>query len=328
MTGFGAWGLVSADLSRHGDPSGRQPGKRVLAWIACSRREGVFPRLRLEGVAFCPGAEGFLAKRTNRRRYMAWLGEQLGFRRPKDWYSVTTADFQRHRGGALLLKYRSSVSATVRLAFRNTTGRSGCSQDADVFLEESQELPTLPEMAGDRLGYKRLDDWYDVKAADFGELRRRTPKALPRFSGGCGDRPDSAAAVVRVDVYPRAARILGSPRTGVGMSVAREAARLSPPGDWRRVHRRNFDVNGGGSLMNRYHSQWDLLEEVFPQGEWPHGLPSSHSASHRFSAGRTPITPSTGHGPTGTPARSLARTRPGGPLPRIFGPAAAGFPAG
>jgi hypothetical protein len=35
----------------------------------------------------------------NRRRYMGWLGEQLGYRTPDDWYRVTNVDFQCHKGG-------------------------------------------------------------------------------------------------------------------------------------------------------------------------------------------------------------------------------------
>jgi hypothetical protein len=54
---------------------------------------------------------------ANRRRYMAWLSEQLGFHQWQDWYRVTTKDFQDHRGGALLLEYRSSVSATVMACY-------------------------------------------------------------------------------------------------------------------------------------------------------------------------------------------------------------------
>ena len=49
----------------------------------------------------------------NRRRYMRWLGEQLGYRTPDDWCRVTNVDFQSHKGGAFLLRYRSTISAAV-----------------------------------------------------------------------------------------------------------------------------------------------------------------------------------------------------------------------
>ena len=44
---------------------------------------------------------------NNRRRYMDWLGEQLGYRRPKDWEQVTHLDFIEHHCGALLNRYSS-----------------------------------------------------------------------------------------------------------------------------------------------------------------------------------------------------------------------------
>jgi hypothetical protein len=44
---------------------------------------------------------------------MAWLGRQLDYRRPEDWYAISTADFQKHKGGAFLLEYDSSAVSAV-----------------------------------------------------------------------------------------------------------------------------------------------------------------------------------------------------------------------
>ena len=76
-----------------------------------------FPAYDWEEWQFVQVPMAFWTTPHNRRRYMAWLGRQLGFRQAEDWYQVTTVDFQRHRGGTLLLRYRSSVSATVKACF-------------------------------------------------------------------------------------------------------------------------------------------------------------------------------------------------------------------
>ena len=74
----------------------------------CAVKERL-PRLRLEGVAVSPGLNGVLAARNNRRRYMSWLGERLGFRRSEDWYAVTGRDFRRHGGRGFLNFYSDSM---------------------------------------------------------------------------------------------------------------------------------------------------------------------------------------------------------------------------
>ncbi len=50
---------------------------------------------------------GFWEVAKNRQRYLRWLGKELGFRQPDDWYQIRTEDFARRRGGALLERYSS-----------------------------------------------------------------------------------------------------------------------------------------------------------------------------------------------------------------------------
>ena len=50
---------------------------------------------------------GFWHVPANRRRYMQWLGKQLGFCRARDWYAIRREAFETHRGGTLLNYYSS-----------------------------------------------------------------------------------------------------------------------------------------------------------------------------------------------------------------------------
>jgi hypothetical protein len=110
----------------------------------------------------------FWRRSGNRRRYMAWLGQQLGFRRTEDWYRATTADFQRHRGGSLLLEYRSSVSATVMACFPRRDWKEWLFERAPSNLwEDRQTCRKYMKWLGQRLGYKTLDNWYRIKGSDF-----------------------------------------------------------------------------------------------------------------------------------------------------------------
>ena len=47
----------------------------------------------------------FWQNEQNRRWYLRWLGLELGYRQPGDWYSVRKRDFYRHHGGGLLANY-------------------------------------------------------------------------------------------------------------------------------------------------------------------------------------------------------------------------------
>ena len=50
---------------------------------------------------------GFWDSPANRRSYMEWLGKELGFRRPEDWYRIQVRDITGRYGVALLLRFAS-----------------------------------------------------------------------------------------------------------------------------------------------------------------------------------------------------------------------------
>ena len=57
---------------------------------------------------------GFWDKPNNRRRYMAWLGEQVGIKKPEDWYAVTRAQFFAHAGFQFIKLYNGSPIAALQ----------------------------------------------------------------------------------------------------------------------------------------------------------------------------------------------------------------------
>ena len=57
--------------------------------------------------------DGFWDSLANRRSYLDWLGERLGFRCLDDWYEVTVYDFLRNKGIGLIHRCRVSPAAAV-----------------------------------------------------------------------------------------------------------------------------------------------------------------------------------------------------------------------
>lgn len=49
-----------------------------------------------------PPLRAFWTAATNRRRYLKWLGEQLGYHTPADWQQINAATLRQHHGTGLL----------------------------------------------------------------------------------------------------------------------------------------------------------------------------------------------------------------------------------
>ena len=75
-------------------------------WLAI---KDLFPRRDWHEWKFTHVAKGFWDVAENRRRYLRWLGQQLGFRRPCDWYRISYDDIVNHHGSTLLMRYSFSL---------------------------------------------------------------------------------------------------------------------------------------------------------------------------------------------------------------------------
>lgn len=63
---------------------------------------------------------GFWKERKNRHRFIDFLGDELGYRKTKDWYGLTRAKVRKHGGAALLsMHYHNSLLALLRDRFPN-----------------------------------------------------------------------------------------------------------------------------------------------------------------------------------------------------------------
>lgn len=109
----------------------------------------------------------FWRERRNRRRYMAWLGEQLGFRRPEDWYAVTIDDFRKHAGLQLLRRYKTSPIAAVKEYFPRRRWNEWMFSRVPVdFWRHSINRRRYLQWLGKQLGYRRPADWSRLRDRD------------------------------------------------------------------------------------------------------------------------------------------------------------------
>lgn len=230
-----------------------------------------FPNYDWQEWFFIQVPRAFWQNQSNRRRYLRWLGKQIGIRHWQDWYRATTQDFQDHRGGSLLLEYHSSVSATVM----------ACYPERDWHAWEFARMPMrlwdnratcrqYMNWLGKRLGYTCLDDWYGLKLSDVEENHGAMLAHKYR---------DSVSALV-IDLVPRRRWCewkFGRVPTGFWDCPENRRRYVRWLGkrlgyrrrkDWHRLRRRHFQNHYGGSLAGMYRSAADLLEECFPDWDW------------------------------------------------------------
>lgn len=214
---------------------------------------------------------GYWDKLENRRRYMRWLGRQLGYLKREDWYQLTKQDFHANAGGGLLANYfgDSPQTALAELypnskwycwLFRSTP--QGFWQDVDNRMEYLDWL-------GKKLGFRTDEDWYRVTRADF----------HTNFGGGMlanyyGDsvfkalneyRPKMKWQVWLFRTVPQGYwkskenRILYLKWLGKKVGFRRQ-------NDWYKLTKNDFARNQGeGLFMTHYNgSRRKVLEELYP----------------------------------------------------------------
>ena len=72
-------------------------GQSALAAV-----EDCFPGYDWKPWLFVQVSPGFWDSPANRRSYLDWLGKELGFRRPQDWYGIRNEDILSRHGSSLI----------------------------------------------------------------------------------------------------------------------------------------------------------------------------------------------------------------------------------
>ena len=213
----------------------------------------------------------FWRDRGNHRLYMKWLGQQLGIRRPSDWYRVTNQHFKDNKGGAFLLQYGDTVSDAIMSFLPNYHWKEWMfSRTPKGFWQKRMNRKRYMIWLGKKLGFKQIRDWYSVTGDDFNanygnqflKLHNGLPVAavrdsFPRYtwnewmfarvSIGFWDQPENRERYMR----------------WLGRKL-----KFKRPEDWHKIRGRDFRANCGGGLLARYRSCFDLLKERIPELDW------------------------------------------------------------
>ena len=112
---------------------------------------------------------GFWNQKKNRIRYLTWLGKQLNFRKPEDWYRLRVRDIEEHNGRTLL-------SGFYHDSFRSAVGELYPGQKwlewkfdkvPNGFWKDRKNRCAYMRWLGEQLGFKTNEDWYGLKISHF-----------------------------------------------------------------------------------------------------------------------------------------------------------------
>ena len=140
-----------------------------------------FPEYDWKAWLFGTVPEGFWDSRANRRSYMNWLGQRLGYRCMDDWYEISSLDFQRNKGGGLLQCYDNSPAQAVAdfVARRNWCPWK-FHRVPSRFWEAAENRHRYLTWLGKELGFRRPEDWYQISTREI--ARRQGKPLLNRYS--------------------------------------------------------------------------------------------------------------------------------------------------
>jgi aromatic ring-cleaving dioxygenase len=203
----------------------------------------------------------------NHRRYMKWLGQQLGIRRPSDWYRVGTQDFYDHKGGAFLLCYNSTVSRAIMSYLPNYDWKEWLFDMTPArFWREKKNRRRYMIWLGKKLGFKSTTDWYSVIYDDFRandgiqflKLYNQSPVAAVKDCFPEHTWNEWMFARVPLGFWDKLANRKRYLRW-LGKKLG-----FKRPQDWHRVARRDFIRNCGGGLVEQFHSHLKVLKGCVP----------------------------------------------------------------
>ncbi len=232
----------------------------------------LFPSHDWKPWMFRTAPSGFWLERENRVDYLRWLGEQLGFEKPEDWYAIQITDFNEHYGGSFLL--RGKMSSLVKELYPKFQWQDWkfCTTPID-FWQKRENRKRYVQWLGKKLGKRHPEDWLDVSYADFFEnhgsgilkMFQNEPMAIlqEHFPKSIWQPWDFLNRELNKFWHVKKNRIAYMKWLGKKLN-------FKTLDDWYKVSKEDFKKNRGISLLNNCyrHTPWAAVVDCFPKRKW------------------------------------------------------------
>ena len=128
------------------------------------------PNFNWQEWLFATTRKGFWQLHDNQWEYIQWLGQQLGFHKPEDWYSITQERFHSHAGASLLKHHGLSAFKAVMALIPAPEGgwvEWHFSRVPQTYWRKKNNRVQYLKGLESKLGFNRPEDWYAVSQEMF-----------------------------------------------------------------------------------------------------------------------------------------------------------------
>ncbi len=206
---------------------------------------------------------------ANGRRYLEWLGKELGFKEMEDWYRIRVTDFEMRRGRGLLVRFRFSPIAVLTHFFPDYPWQPWkLGRIDDKFWDNPTHCRRYLEWLGEELGYEKPEDWYQLTGRSF--TRHRGLPLLSRY----GSSPVTVLKTFMPEhdwkewLFHRRPRDFWSDRENRRryLEWLAEVLEIRDADGWGRLRLQQLKENHGRPLLKVYRSSIrDLILDTFPK---------------------------------------------------------------
>lgn len=211
----------------------------------------------------------------NRRRYMTWLGGQLGFKRTSDWYGLTQQHFRDHGGNGLLAMYYANSPCRALKEFKPRV--NWCEwllpATSQGYWRKKENRLLYMAWLGKQLGYRKPEDWYQVTRRDFYD------HGGGAMLNACRDGSPRSALAEYLPDYDWQAWLFYRVPNGFWRRRANRKRYIRWLGqelgyrrktDWYELTRDDVRSTGGGTLLSHYYrgSMVRMLKDLLPEYKW------------------------------------------------------------
>lgn len=197
--------------------------------------------------------------KSNRIKYLHWLGKKLGFTKPEDWYGLSGTHFKEYAGGGLLHNiYRGSVLPALRELHPNYDWKPWLMETAPQgFWIDRKNRQEFVIWLGKQLKYRKPEDWYDITSDDF--IRHGGMTMLMTWAGNSPTRavienlPEGSWQPWRFSRVPRGYWKKLENRK-VFMRALGQSLNFKSNDDWRKLSGEQVRAFGGGALLSVFYN--------------------------------------------------------------------------
>ena len=218
---------------------------------------------------------GFWDSLDNRRTYLQWLGEKLGFISKDDWYKLEGKHFSKeNKGTTIYSRFYNDPKLAVKELFPDTTWHPWLFKRAgNGYWKEVENRIKYLKWLEEKLAFSDPQDWYDITRLDFDNnngggllvhayestLSRATKELYPNF--------DWKPWLFKITPRKYFSKMVN--RRQYLDWVAEELSHSSRE-SWYEMTKYDVLIKPGGGFIENYYngSLSNMLIDVYPEYDW------------------------------------------------------------